>query len=133
MGEEVTTSLYELNKASMLNIEPLSEKGVDKQLHKVCKDMSKWHYGMLLSMERRDYTLFYIDGASVREIYTEVSETLENRGTIIDIFKATFVDDAWEIWIKDVNEDGEDEAYVYYMFDYSNGVINCKAGGVYYG
>ncbi|MBO7536198.1 MAG: hypothetical protein J6T34_03540 [Bacilli bacterium] len=124
---DITTNLYEFNKVNMLQIPPLEEAACERQLLKAAESMLLWEYAMLLSNERKDYTVFKIDNANMYEIEQELTSTLFNRGTIIDLY---IVDNnAWEIWIKDKNENGEDEAYIYYLFDYSFGVVDCKAGG----
>ena len=124
---DITTNLYEFNKTNMLQIPPLEEAACERQLLKAAESMLLWEYAMLLSNERKDYTVFKIDNANMYEIEQELTSTLFNRGTIIDLY---IVDNnAWEIWIKDKNENGEDEAYIYYLFDYSFGVVDCKAGG----
>ena len=125
---DITTNLYEFNKVNMLQIPPLEEAACERQILKAAESMSFWEYAMLLSNERKDYTVFKINNANMYEIEQELTPTLFNRGTIIDLYMIDEENKAWEIWIKDKNEDGEDEAYVYYLFDYSFAVVNCKAG-----
>lgn len=125
---EVTTNLYEFNKVNMLQIEPISKEGLQKQVTLAATEMADWNYAMLLSVERRDYTVFYTKNAKIEDIVEELIPTLENRGTIIDIYKEETAN-GWEIWIKDKNQENEDEAYIYYLFNYSFGVVNCAKEG----
>ena len=77
-------------------------------------------YWCLLCRERYDFTVFNIIAAKNYEpIRKELSETLNNRGFILDITKDND-SGAWEIWVKDFDTG---EAFVYYLFKYDMGVI----------
>ena len=73
---------------------------------------------MLLSNERKDYTVFRIKRSIPRNIIEEISIALNNRGQILSIDKQK--DGNFEIWVKDFSTK---EAFVYYLFDYTFGVV----------
>ena len=110
--------LYDFNKQAMNQEKPLDIIA----LHIIVKDMitdiygTKKPYWMLLCRERNDYTVFIpltIDGT-----YNDMLESLQNRGEVLSIDKQE--DRNYEIWIRDIQTK---ENFVYYLFDYSFGVI----------
>jgi hypothetical protein len=74
---------------------------------------------MLLCHELRDYTVlsFRTSSKHCYEAGEELSETLANRGQILDIYYEQ-PEDAYAIWVKIDNE-----VYIYYLFAYDAGVI----------
>lgn len=125
MAEINLGNLYDFNKEAMKNEKPLdpvqfnlkTNEISDVMLHDA-EDYDK-HYWMLLCHERRDYTLFNVIAAEDNEfIVKEIRPTLLNRGQILAIDKQP--DGAWEIWIRDSETE---ENFVYYLFQYNNGVI----------
>ena len=117
-------NLYDFNKEAMKNEKPLDPIMFNTKTQKVAEEI--WElmedcgdqYWMLLCHDRRDYTLFNILGAvDADPIVKELRPTLLNRGQVISIDKQP--NDAWEIWIRD----SENENFVYYLFQYDNGVI----------
>ena len=120
MAELNLGTLYDFNKEAMKNEKPLDLIQFNVQTKEVCVEMQEREaqYWMLLCHERRDYTVFNIIACSdVKDIEVELRPTLLNRGTIISIEKQP--DEAWEIWIRDEDEDN----FVYYLFPYDNGII----------
>ena len=61
-------------------------------------------------------------GTSAQMNSNEMINTLNNRGKILSIDKQP--DGAYEIWIKDEFENNE--TFVYYLFNYDIGVVNCS-------
>lgn len=113
------TKLYEFNKVQMAQINPVDPIWFNKHCAEVANEMwdSKSSYWMLLCRERNDYTIFYLE-ESEDELTKALIETLNNRGMILDFTKQP--DDNYEIWIRDFDTN---ENVVYYLFDYSNGVV----------
>ena len=116
---EIQTNMYDLNKESMSQIEPLDPIWFNKR----CKDIadkitySGSKFWLLLNRERYDITMFVIsmDGGTLAQ---ELIECLNNRGSIIDLTERE--DGSYEIWIRDL---ATKENFVYYLFNYENGVI----------
>ena len=127
MALEITN--YDMNKQLMANETPLDmiqcqQKYCEIAMEMCSKLLSDKHYWCLLCRERYDFTVFNVISADNYEpIRKELSETINNRGFIIDITKDTD-GGAWEIWIKDFDTD---EAFVYYLFEYDMGVIEINA------
>lgn len=114
-------SLYELNKQAVAKLNPLSILDLNIKIAEVAEDLylkslQGKSYWMLLCNDRKDYTVFIV--FSKEGMIEELRPTLQNRGQIISIDKQP--DENYEIWIRD-SETAEN--FVYYLFDYSNGVI----------
>ena len=122
-------TLYDLNKGLVQQNEVKLSEGVLNSKKEVIKNFlvkTNNNYYMLLSNERKDYTIFtmgYNDGytyedKSKRLVSILVDECLVNRGEIrgIDITKDK---GAIEIWMSI-----EEESYVYYFFPYDTAIIN---------
>lgn len=125
MSEIGMGTLYDLNKMAVekgevaLVGDMLEEK--KELIMEFLKDTNAIYY-MLLSNERKDYTIFRnemrnFDEEKLRFEISELMECLLNRGLIkgIDLTKD---EQAIEIWL---SIDGE--AFVYYFFPYDNAVI----------
>ena len=113
---------YEMNKQLMANETALDMIQCQQKYCEMAIAMLNGgsQYWCLLCRERYDFTVFNIITAKNYEpIRKELSETLNNRGFILDITKDND-SGAWEIWIKDFDTD---EAFVYYLFKYDMGVI----------
>ena len=122
-------TLYDLNKGLVQQTEVKLSEGVLNSKKEVIKNFlikTNNNYYMLLSNERKDYTIFTMgsnDGytyedKSKRLVSILVDECLVNRGEIrgIDITKDK---GAIEIWMSI-----EEESYVYYFFPYDTAIIN---------
>lgn len=113
---------YDFNKMAMdtIKISPkvIKEKcaGAAQDIFNRKKNKSYW---MLLCRERYDFTIFEIFSNTSNEFEKALYECLKNRGKIIDIDKIQ-EDGNYEIWIKDKDTK---ENFIYYLFDYNNGVI----------
>lgn len=120
MSEVSMGNLYDLNKSAMQNEKALSSFALRNKLDEIKNLFFKKGYFMLLCHERRDYTVFNIkadENISIAKV--DLKECLKNRGEILAIDK-TEDDVAYEIWLR---IDGEN--FVYYMFPYDMGVIEC--------
>ena len=122
-------TLYDLNKGLVQQNEVKLSEGVLNSKKEIIKNFlikTNNNYYMLLSNERKDYTIFTMgsnDGytyedKSKRLVSILVDECLVNRGEIrgIDITKDK---GAIEIWMSI-----EEESYVYYFFPYDTAIIN---------
>ena len=118
---EIKTDLHAMNKMLMAQLPELEEKR-KSELSKEIRNLAlaedgAFKYLMLLSNERKDYTVFALRNKNRLELANtlakEVMECLENRGQIkeFDVKKDA---NAIEIWI--------DDAF-YALFVYDLGVI----------
>ena len=118
---EIKTDLHAMNKMLMAQLPELEEKRKN-ELSKEIRNLAlaedgAFKYLMLLSNERKDYTVFALRNKNRLELADtlakEVMECLENRGQIkeFDVKKDA---NAIEIWI--------DDAF-YVLFVYDLGVI----------
>ena len=118
---EIKTDLHAMNKMLMAQLPELEEKRKN-ELSKAIRNLAlaedgAFKYLMLLSNERKDYTVFALRNKNRLELADtlakEVMECLENRGQIkeFDVKKDA---NAIEIWI--------DDAF-YALFVYDLGVI----------
>ena len=118
---EIKTDLHAMNKMLMAQLPELAEKRKN-ELSKEIRNLAlaedgAFKYLMLLSNERKDYTVFALRNKNRLELADtlakEVMECLENRGQIkeFDVKKDA---NAIEIWI--------DDAF-YALFVYDLGVI----------
>ena len=116
----LTLSIYELNKMVVPKLPDLTEEDIKIEKEEIKKYVSKPGYWMLLSNEKKYYTLFHVlNKTSLNKVEDEVIECLKDLGAIKSI--AENDDDVIEIWIAD-NED----AFVCYLFNYDKGVIECR-------
>lgn len=123
---EMGLSLYEMNKQLMANESPLDPIMLNQKVRQLTDFMvtdnnSNDDYFMLLCNERKDFTVFHItEKATVSYTDKEIRETLNNRGFVLSIDKQE--DGNFEIWIRDFDTK---ENFVYYLFNYKFGVIEC--------
>lgn len=112
-------SLYEINKQIIKNEKPLDTIAIGVKCAEIAEYFHDNEYVMLLCRERFDYSVFHITGeATVSHLTNEIRETIMNRGFVVSIEQQS--NGSYEIWIRD-SETEED--FVYYMFDYSFGII----------
>lgn len=112
---EIVTNLHDMNKM-MINQLPAITEDKKLSLRKALVNMltTDGRYYMLLSNERRDYTvLAFKDEPAANKFADEVMEVLESRGTIKE-FDVKAEANAIEIWVDDV---------FYAIFPYDLGVI----------
>lgn len=113
-------NLYDFNKQAMSQIEALDPIEFNKITEEIADTMfsnkEKKLAWMLLSNERKDYTVFI--PLTKEGTLKELRPTLRNRGIVTDITKRE--DGNYEIWIRDSETK---ENFVYYLFDYTFGLI----------
>ena len=122
----LTVSLYDVNKMAMPNLPDLTDEQLEdakKMIADFIPTTSK--YWMLLNNEKRYYTVFHFSDnrsiALVPKIEDEIMECIKEQGIVKSIEK---IDDSTiEIWV--VGKE-DDTAYVYYLFNYDKGVVECK-------
>lgn len=123
--EEIAVgNLYDMNKTLVLqNEKPLSKSNLREKISEIKTYFakSKNKYFMLLNKENSDYTIFNFSKEKSPESCKDaatilIEECLFNRGTALSIDKNK--DGAYEIWMRINNE-----AFVYYLFPYDEGVI----------
>ena len=121
-------NLYDFNKGLVKKAGQLSSDGLLGGFEKIKQYMlANYKYFMLLSNERRDYTVFNlspmdtgITEAAVSQAAKDVIDCMQNRGAIYSINKnGTY--EGIEIWIK-----VEQEMFVYYLFAYDAAVIEAE-------
>lgn len=123
MAEINSGTLYEINQNLMANEKKMSGFDIlSKQKHiEKYFERQPFSYFMLLCHDARDYTLFKLqDTDSYKNGARELIDCLKNRGTILAIDKVDETN-AFEIWIRT----DEDKNLCYYLFNYSEGVIEC--------
>lgn len=134
MAEVGVGTLYDINKNLVQKNELELSEGVLNSKKEIIKNYvlkTDNIYYMLLSNERKDYTIFTMVSPenSKNFVYTPeeksrklasvlVDECLKNRGEIRGI-SLTKEQDAIEIWLS-IDED----SYVYYFFPYDNAIID---------
>ena len=118
---EIVTDLYAMNKMLVAQLPELSKERKEV-LSKAISELAliengSFKYLMLLSNEKKDYTVFALRGLNREEVSNklakEVIECLDERGTIKD-FDIKKDANAIEIWV--------DDAF-YALFVYDLGVI----------
>ena len=120
MSEVSMGNLYDLNKSAMQNEKALSSSALRNKLDEIKNYFFKKGYFMLLCHERRDYTVFNITELNKIGIAKkDLKECLINRGEILSIDR-TEDGVAYEIWMRI-----DEEIFVYYLFPYDMGVIEC--------
>ena len=120
MPAEIDTglSVYDVNKNLMSEEKPLDVIAANIAIKKAADEIlaSFKTYWMLLSNERKDYTVFIIKNS--KKLEEELKETILNRGQLLDITKQE--DGNFEIWIRDPDTN---ENFIYYLFDYTFGIV----------
>lgn len=124
MADVEMGTLYDMNKGIIKNLKPLSKTKLREKKDELQHFFVEDKYFMLLCHEQRDYTVFKMSNELLSTAKESakilVDECLYNRGEIISIEK-TEDDLAYEIWIRN-----EDEDFCYYLFPYSQAVIEVE-------
>lgn len=113
-------NLYELNKAQVNSLPPITSK---TKIEDIKKEVAEYFnsdnkYFMLLCRELNDYTVFVTPlGNGGAKVADELFECIFNRGKLMEIHQEQ---DAYEIWIKN-----DEDVFAYYLFPYDTGVIEC--------
>lgn len=122
MSEIMMGTLYDMNKAAIINMPSLTNPELKKNLKKIKQfflDKTD-KYFMLLNRETYNFTLFNLGNKNeiaMKQTMDDFKECLDNRGRIVSI--ETDSAGNYEIWIVD----DFNEALVYYLFPYDLGVI----------
>lgn len=121
MSEVMMGTLYDMNKAAIVNMSSLTNKELNKNLKKIKQFFLEKSdkYFMLLNRETYNFTLFNLgnkNDIAMKQTIDDLEECLNNRGRIVSIEPDSAGN--YEIWIVDDNE-----ALVYYLFPYDLGVI----------
>lgn len=123
----INVSLYELNQSAMTAMPPMSDEHIKLNKELIRKHLfmqlapeDNTRYFMLLNNEQKYYTTFIVKPniSTISNVEDEVIECLQSRGEIKDI---SFLDDGIEFWVTE-----GDNSYVYYLFNYRGGVIECQ-------
>lgn len=130
-GQGLNLNLYELNKNVISQLPFLdrkeNEKTFRKKLNEFKENNKNSNYFMLLNNELHYFTIL-----TLNQIKNKIGELSTFENTIIDliyeigqIYSLEFTEDnsAIEIWIK---PNGYDEPHVFYLFNYSEGVVYYK-------
>lgn len=121
---EASMTLYDMSKQMIANEPPMDHVLFSKKINEIAEEITKNSidktYWMLLCRERYDYTILITDMYSKKSVVNELIPTLKNRGQVIFIDKQP--NGAWEIWIRDPQTK---ENFAYYLFNYSNAIIDC--------
>lgn len=120
MAQVELGNLYDMNKELMKKEKPLDPIQFAQKINEIADAIFDYDYIMLLCHDRRDYTLFNLNSGldwSRDDLKRELSVTLSNRGTILSIDRQEAGE--FEIWVKDI----AGECFAYFLFDYSQGVI----------
>ena len=116
---DLEMNLYDANKQLMENEPPMDPIMFNKKTYECAQKMIDGKYWMLLCHERRDYTVFNLQGKmTVRDINKDIIECLKNRGIVLAIDEQS--DGNYEIWIRDKKTK---DNVIYYLFNYEFGVI----------
>lgn len=126
MGEVSLGNLYDINKNLMQNENALKPFEIKDKIRKIVNHYSDYNfnYFMLLCREQYNYTLFRVISSNDLKnsnIEKDLFECLSNRGEVLSIEKAE--GQAYEIWIRNIWTEDEDNTAAYYFFPYDNGVI----------
>ena len=122
MSEIMMGTLYDMNKAAIINMPSLTNSELKKNLKKIKQfflDKTD-KYFMLLNRETYNFTLFNLGNKNeiaMKQTMDDFKECLDNRGRIVSIELDSVGN--YEIWIVD----DFNEALVYYLFPYDLGVI----------
>lgn len=115
-------NLYDLNKQGYLTLDNMTTSEIDNAYEKLMNHLSatcyQTEYFMLLSNEKRDYTVFAFDRgtASRRDLVSEIFSIVLSRGKLKAVeFNEDNTVDFWVLI--------DDECFMYKLFDYDFGVI----------
>ena len=126
--EEVTNempqmTLYDINKMIVAKL----PKMTDDELLQSIKDINslttaRTKFFALISNERRYYTLFNLwQEGNLKTLGEEVVECLKSLGQVKSIHLLEN-ENAAECWV----QDGDEDVFVLYLLDYTEGVIDCR-------
>lgn len=122
LNGNLSVSLYELNKQAVAQLPSLSDDELSEKYTLIDSFGHKKNWCMLLGREIGYYTVFHNIPKDADETFAAaVLDCCTSLGEIKAIDWANDKQDAIEIWIKQ-----NTTATVLYLFDYSQGVIECQ-------
>ena len=116
----INVSLFEINQSAMTALPAYDDRSIAGAKDRVAEwyEKNKGSYFMLLSNEKRYFTIFHIGSTSDKPFLEELFDCLTELGEIKDI--SINEDNAIECWITSDNT-----SYAYYLFNYDRGIIEC--------
>lgn len=112
--QKIETNLHELSKVVIAQLPKLNEEGLNKLIDEIeVLDNGSRRYFMLLSNEKRDFTVFHLNEFEKKVLGKEVIDVLNSRGVIKE-YEVINEHEAIEIWVDDV---------YYALFPYDLGVV----------
>lgn len=119
-------SVYDGCRAERQNapkLDPIIEQRGFDELTKWLKSKTIGQYYMLLCNELRYYTVFNLLTDSIENMVKEIKNCAESRGEILEISLDKSTNAAYEIWIRDYEDN---EPHVFMFFNYDLGVIEVE-------
>lgn len=116
-SDGVKINLYELNKQIVSQLPAMSEEDIEVKLKEIAENITKKYY-FLYFRELNYFTLFEKEEGCDEPINESLKDCLKEVSTDIRSIDRVEDSDAWEIWVKYL-----DDVTVGYLFDYSNGVV----------
>ena len=114
-------NLYEMNKIGYASLPAMTKEDLNKSCEKICEFLKNnpSKYYLMLNNESKYYTLYTFrpNYANFLEMAKTIVEIVEQLGEVKSI-EPTAANDALEFWII-----YENECRVFYLFDYSRGVV----------
>lgn len=121
---ETSTTIYDFAKAIVNGKPPMSKNQVKVEIKKIAQRMRDCpeEIFFMICPDLRQYIVFqvYYDNPETKKIIADLTEVLENRGTILDIDTTAADKDIWEIWIRDKYDK---KVYMYQLTNYDENVI----------
>lgn len=119
---DTNMTLYELNKGLVTKLPALTDEQLEEKYELINEFGAFKTWCMLLNRETNYYTVFHHIPKDAQETFASaVLDCCQYQGEIKGIDWADDNHSALEIWIT-IGED----SYVFYLFDYSQGVIECQ-------
>ena len=125
MDNEVNmqTTIYDFAKAIVNGKPPMSKNEIKAEIKKIAKRMRECpeEIFFMICPDLRQYVVFQVTCyPDTKQIIQDLTEVLENRGTIVDIDDSESNIDIWEIWIRDKYDK---KVYMYQLTNYEDGVV----------
>lgn len=125
MSENISTSLYDMNKSIIKQLRALSTEQIADKKQEIIdfvKATGNTYY-MLLCKEKSYYTLFCKENNKllIDTIENDVFELLADYG---DLHSVYVENDHIEFWVQEDTE--QQEMFVFMFFPYDLGVIKCQ-------
>ena len=125
---DINISNYSIQKQMYMRVEPISQEKLKEQIVSIGAWFSTnpgCNYYMLMCKELSDYTVLHFNNMNYDVGSQKVQSIAESRGEILDILY-NHAHNAYEIYVKRENDDGEEEPFMYYLFEYFWGVVEVE-------